>query len=60
LNAAKLVVPLGVLELYFWAQRRSGDSERMAVAAVIVVMALLTAVGIYGAATIKWLPAIYG
>jgi hypothetical protein len=30
----------------------------MAVAALIVVMALLTAVGIYGAATIKWLPAI--
>ena len=58
LNAAKLIVPLGVLELYFRAQRRAGARERMAVAALIVVMALLTAVGIYGAATIKWLPAI--
>jgi hypothetical protein len=60
LNAAKLLVPLGVLELYFWAQRRAGPRERMAVAALIAVMTVLTAVGIYGAATIKWLPAIHG
>ena len=55
--AAKLLVPLGVLELYFWAQRRAGTT-RMAVAALLLLMTVLTAVGIYGAATIKWLPAI--
>lgn len=57
MNAAKLLVPLGVLELYFWAQRRAG-ATRMAVAGLVLVMTALTAVGIYGAATIKWLPAI--
>ena len=30
----------------------------MAVAALVLVMTVVTAVGIYGAATIKWLPAI--
>lgn len=58
LNVAKLLVPLGVLELYFWAQRRPGTRARMAIAALLVVMTVLTAVGVYGAATIKWLPAI--
>lgn len=60
LNALKLLVPLGMLELYFWAQRRAGANGRIAVAALMVVMAALTAVGIYGAATLKWLPAIQG
>jgi hypothetical protein len=60
LNAAKILVPLAVLELYFWAQRSAGMRGRTAVATVIVVMTMLTAVGIYGAATIKWLPAIRG
>jgi uncharacterized membrane protein len=58
LNAAKLLVPLGALELYFWAGRRPGTRARIAVAALIVFMTVVTAVGIYGAATIKWLPAI--
>lgn len=60
MNALKLLVPLGTLELYFWAQRRAGANGRRAVAALLLVMAVLTAVGIYGAATIKWLPAIQG
>ena len=59
MNAAKLLVPLGMLELYFWAQRRTGTA-RTAVAAAVLVMTVLTAVGIFGAATIKWLPAIRG
>jgi hypothetical protein len=58
LNVAKLLVPLGVLELYFWAQRHPGRRARIAVAVLLVVMTMLTAVGVYGAATIKWLPAI--
>ena len=60
LNAAKLLVPLGVLELYFWAQRGAGPRGRIAVATVLAAATVLTAVGIYGAANIKWLPAIRG
>jgi predicted membrane protein DUF2306 len=59
LNAAKLVVPLGVLELYFWAQRSGSARGRVAVATVLIAATALTAVGIYGAANIKWLPAIH-
>lgn len=58
MNALKLLVPLGMLELYFWARSRASSNGQIAVAALMVVMTLLTAVGIYGAATIKWLPAI--
>jgi hypothetical protein len=60
LNAAKLVVPLGVLELYFWAQRAAGARGRAAVVTVLAAATVLTAVGICGAANIKWLPAIHG
>jgi predicted membrane protein DUF2306 len=59
LNAAKLLVPLGVLELYFWAQRGVGARGRIGVATVMVAATGLTALGIYGAATLKWLPAIH-
>ena len=59
-NAAKILVPLGALELYFWAQRSAALRGRTVVAAMLVVMTVLTAVGIYGAATIKWLPAMRG
>jgi hypothetical protein len=60
MNALKLLVPLSMLELYFWAHRHAGANGRIAVAALLLVMSVLTAVGIYGAATIKWLPAIRG
>jgi hypothetical protein len=57
LFASYVLVPLGMLELYFWAQRRAGTT-RTAVATLLLVMTVLTAVGIYGAATIKWLAAM--
>lgn len=58
MNALKILVPLGMLELYFWARSRAAAGGRIAVATLIVAMTVLTAVGIYGAATIKWLPAM--
>lgn len=58
MNALKLLVPLGMLELYFWARSRASSRGQIAVAALLVVITVLTAVGIYGAATLKWLPAI--
>lgn len=60
MNAAKILVPLGVLELYFWAQDRARVRGLLAVAALLVVMAVLTAVGSYGVTTLRWLPAIEG
>lgn len=60
MNVAKLLVPLGVLELYFWAQRQAGANERMAVAALVLVMAVLTALGSYAVTTMRWLPALHG
>jgi hypothetical protein len=60
MNAAKIIVPLGVLELYFWAQTRAGANGRNAVAALLLVMAALTAVGSYAVATMRWLPTIHG
>jgi len=58
MNALKLLVPLGMLELYFWARSHSSPRGQIAVAALLFVMTGLTAAGIYGAATLKWLPAI--
>jgi hypothetical protein len=58
MNVAKILVPLGVLEVYFWAQRGAGTNGRIAVAALMFVMVMLTAIGAYAVTTIRWLPAI--
>jgi hypothetical protein len=60
MNVAKVLIPLGVLELYFWAQSRAGANGRIAVAALVFVMAVLTAVGSYAVTTMRWLPALNG
>jgi hypothetical protein len=60
MNAAKILLPLAVLELYFWAQDRAGAHGRIAVASLVLVMAVLTAVGSYAVTTIRWLPTIHG
>jgi len=59
MNVAKVVVPLGVLELYLWAQRRAGATSQIAVAVLVVLMALVTAVGSYAVTTLRWLPTIH-
>lgn len=50
------LVPLAVLELYFWAQDRGGAGGKVATAALLFVLAAVTAVGIAGATMIIWWP----
>jgi hypothetical protein len=60
LNFAKLAIPLGVLELYFWAQSRAGAAGRAAVAGVLFGATALTAIGIYATVATSWLPRMMG
>ncbi len=50
------LVPLAVLEAYLWAQERGEASGRLLVAAVLVILTVGTAAGIFGAAMGLWLP----
>lgn len=52
---ASYLVPLSVLELYFWAKQAS-DGAKFGIAALLVVAALATGVGAAGASLIFWLP----
>lgn len=51
---ASYLLPLALLELYFLARRRSGGQVKRATAALLLVAAMVTAVGVYGAAG-RWL-----
>lgn len=53
-----LPVPLGVLELYFYAQKEAKRGITTAVALLIFVMTALMAIGIFGAIAGMWLPRI--
>jgi hypothetical protein len=50
------LVPLVVLELYFWAQDRGRATGKLATAALLFVLAAGTAAGIAGATMIIWWP----
>ncbi len=56
LQFGQFLLPLAVLELYFWAQRCQRDGPRLAVAGVLGVLTLMTAAGITAAALIMWIP----
>jgi Predicted membrane protein (DUF2306) len=56
LNFAQFVVPLAVLELYFWMKQQAGPQARLAMAAGLFGLTLLTAGGIAAATMIMWLP----
>jgi hypothetical protein len=60
MDVLKIAVPLAVCELFFWAQGRAGPNGKFATAAVLLLTTLVTAVGIYGAATLVWWPRAYG
>ncbi len=49
------LIPLAVLELYFWA-KRSGAFAKVATAGVVTLTACVTAVGVVGATMVMWLP----
>lgn len=53
-----LPVPLGILELYLYAQKEGRSGITIAVALLIFVMTALMAIGIFGAIAGMWLPRI--
>src|SRR6056297_274608 len=56
LNFAQYLIPLLILEIYFWAKEKSGGTGKMVVATLITIFALITAIGIFGATMGMWLP----
>lgn len=54
------LVPLAVLELYFWAQDRGGAATKVGVAALLVLLTVAMGAGIAGAAFGIYLPLLKG
>lgn len=52
------LLPLLILELYFYAQKRAGTRGRLAMTGLLAVLTLATAVGIAGATMMLWWPRI--
>jgi hypothetical protein len=52
------VVPLSILELYFWSQNRGRESARFAMAAALVVLTLVMGTGIAAASAAIFVPNI--
>lgn len=52
------IIPLAVLELYFWTQRRGGRPARLAMAAGLVAIALTMGAGVAAASIGIFVPAI--
>lgn len=55
-SIAQYLLPLGVLELYLWAQDRPGALRRMATAGVLFLLTLAMGMGIAVVATGSWVP----
>lgn len=55
-SIAQYLLPLGVLELYLWAQDRPGALRRMATAGVLFVLTLAMGAGIALVAMGSWMP----
>lgn len=55
---AQYLVPLGVLQLYFYTQDRAGSRGKFAMAAGLIVLTIAMGIGIFGAAMGMWLPRI--
>ena len=58
MSFGQYLVPLGVLELYLRAQDRPGAFRRMATAAVLFVVTVLMAVGIFAVTMAAWAPEV--
>ena len=53
---AQHLLPLAVLELYFYTKDRAGTLGRFVMAVVLIVLTFLTGIGIFGALVGMWLP----
>ena len=58
LNFAQYLVPLTILELYFRARDAANQQTQWAVAALILLATLATALGVFAATAGMWLPEI--
>ena len=58
LTFGQYVVPLAVLELYFWTQRSGGRAARLAMASGLVVISLITGAGVAAASIGIFVPSI--
>ena len=57
-SIAQYLLPLGVLELYLWAQNRPGALRRMATAGVLFALTLAMGAGIALVAMGSWVPTV--
>ena len=57
-SVAQYLLPLGVLELYLWAQDRPGALRRMVTAGVLFVLTLAMGMGIALVAVGSWVPSV--
>lgn len=55
-NFAQYLLPLAMLELYFWAQRPQNETYRGRVAVLLMGMTGLMCVGLYAVASGLWIP----
>ncbi len=58
LSFAQYLIPLAVLEMYFYAKDRAGATGKLVMSAGLVVLTLVMGVGIFGATMFMWLPRI--
>ena len=54
------LIPLGVYQIYLWAETSSSAWAKPATAALVSLLTLVMIGGILGAALIMWLPRILG
>ena len=55
---AQYLIPLALVELYFWAQNKADATGKYIVSLVLAVATLVMGVGIFGAAATMWLPQV--
>lgn len=55
---AQYLVPLAVLEIYFWAQDRPSAPRRMATAVMLFVLTLAMAAGLFAVGAAIWVPQV--
>ena len=55
---AQYLIPLALVELYFWAQNKADVTGKYIVSLVLAVATLVMGVGIFGAAATMWLPQV--
>ena len=58
LGWASYLLPLAVLQLYFWTKDRGGAVIQSFMASGLIVCSIATAVGTFGAAMIFWVPTL--